>query len=204
MSNSVKPKHIFILPVLAVVAGVLILYPFFSSNIADIYFAVKTAILTNKLIIPAGFNFKYLILFSGLILMSFTDMLFERISAVIPIFLVLAGFLFAYISNTPLLTVLEALGTGLGIFILIDIARLGLYATGDILTAGAIGVFVGVENIVIISICAIILGKIITYISARLDGVFDKSKVKQFHMAFVPVLFLTTAIIFIALNIAMI
>ncbi len=126
--------------------------------------------------------------------MSFTDMLFERISAVIPIFLILTGFLFAYISNTQLLAVLEALGTGLGIFILIDITRLGSYAFGDILTAGAIGSFVGIENIVIISICAIILGKIITYFSARLDGIFDKSRVKQFHMAFVPVLFLATAI----------
>ena len=107
--------------------------------------------------------------------MSFTDMLFERIHRFIPIFLMLAGFLFAYISNTPLLAVLEALGIGLGIFTLIDITKLGSYATGDILTAGAIGAFVGIENIVIISICAIILGKIITYIAARLDGIFDKS-----------------------------
>ena len=132
--------------------------------------------------------------------MSFTDMLFERISAVIPIFLVLAGFLFAYISNTPLLSVLEALGTGLGLFILIDITRLGSYATGDILTAGAIGAFVGIENIVIISICVIILGKIITYFGARLDGIFDKSNVKLFHFAFVPALFLVTAVVFALLN----
>jgi prepilin signal peptidase PulO-like enzyme (type II secretory pathway) len=73
-----------------------------------------------------------------------------------------------------------------------DITRLGSYAMGDILTAGAIGAYVGIENIVIISILAIILGKIITYFAARLDGICDKSKVKEFNMAFVPVLFLAT------------
>ena len=125
--------------------------------------------------------------------MAFTDMLFERISAVIPVFLILAGLIFAYTSNTPLITVLEATGLGLGIFILIDITRLGSYAFGDILTAGAIGTYVGIENIVIISICAIILGKAITYIAARLDGICDKSPIKAFHFAFVPVLFLVTA-----------
>ena len=204
MFNSAKSKHIFILPVLAVIAGVLILYPFFSRNLADIFDILKTVILTNKLIIPSGFNLKYLVLFSGLILMSLTDMLFERIYRFIPIFLMLVGVLFAYIENKPLINAFEALSIGLGIFILIDITRLGSYAFGDILTAGAIGVYVGVENIIIISISAIILGKIITYFAARLDGICDKSRIKQFHMAFVPVLFLTTAIIFIALNIAMI
>ena len=128
--------------------------------------------------------------------MSFTDMLFEKISAVIPIFLILAGLLFAYISNTPLLAVLEALGIGLGIFILINISRLGSYAFGDILTAGAIGTFVGIENIIIISVLAVIIGKLMTHFSAKIDGVFDKSEVKRFHMAFVPVLFLATAIVF--------
>ena len=38
---------------------------------------------------------------------------------------------------------------------------------GDILTAGAIGAFVGIENVVIISISAIILGKIITYFTTQ-------------------------------------
>ena len=199
-----NPKRIFILPVLAVLAGILILYPFFSRNFADIYFVVITAASTRRLIIPDGFSLKYLVLFSGLILMSLTDMLFERIYRFIPLFLILAGVLFAYMANKPLINAFEALGIGLGIFILIDITRLGSYAFGDILTAGAIGIYVGIENIIIISICAIILGKIITYFSARLDGICDKSRVKQFHMAFVPVLFLTTAIIFIALNIAMV
>jgi hypothetical protein len=194
MFNPAKPKRIFILPILAVLLGVLILYPFFSRNFADIYFAVKTAVSTHRLIIPDGFNLKYLVLFSGLILMSLTDMLFERISRVIPVFLMLAGMLFAFAAHTPLLTAFEAIGVGLGIFILIDILRLGSYAFGDILTAGAIGAFVGIENIIIISICAIILGKAIAYFSARLDGLFDKSKVKAFHFAFVPVLFLITAV----------
>ena len=192
-----RKKRIFILPVLAVLLGILILYPFFSSNFTDIYLIIKTAFAIHKLIIPAGFNLKYLVLFSGLILMSFTDMLFERISRVIPVFLMLAGVLFAYIANKPLINAFEALGIGLGIFILIDITRLGSYATGDVLSAGAIGSFVGIENIIIISICAIILGKAITYFSAKIDGVLDKSKIKQFHFAFVPVLFLVTAGMFI-------
>jgi len=131
--------------------------------------------------------------------MVFTDMLFERISAVIPAFLILAGLIFAYTSNASLTTHFEALGIGLGIFILIDITRLGSYATGDILTAGAIGAYVGIENIVIISAFAIILGMVITYIAARLDGICDKSAVKSFHMTFVPILFLATAIAFLFL-----
>jgi hypothetical protein len=196
MFNFAVSKRIFILPVLAVLLGILILYPFFSSNFADIYFAVKTAFSTHKLIIPAGFNLKYLVLFSGLILMSLTDMLFERIHRFIPIFLMLAGVLFAYTFNKPLINAFEAIGIGLGIFILIDITRLGSYAFGDILTAGAIGAFVGIENIIIISICAIILGKAITYFSTRLDGLFDKSRVKAFHFAFVPVLFLVSCLLF--------
>ena len=129
--------------------------------------------------------------------MSFTDMLFERIHRFIPIFLILAGVLFAYIANKPLINAFEALGIGLGIFILIDILRLGSYAAGDVLSAGAIGIFVGRENIIIISVLAIILGKLIMNFSAKIDGVFDKSKIKQFHFAFVPVLFLVTAGVFI-------
>ena len=190
-------KRIFILPILAVIASIFILYPFLSHNFTDIYFTVKTAFLTHRLIIPASFNLKYLVLFSGLILMSLTDMLFERIHRFIPIFLMLAGVLFTYIANKPLINAFEALGIGLGIFILIDILKVGFYATGDILSAGAIGIFVGRENIVIISVLAIILGKIITHFSAKIDGVFDKSKVKRFHMAFVPVLFLATCLLFI-------
>ena len=195
MFNSAKSKHIFILPVLAVLLGVLILYPFFLINFKDIYLMIAVAISTKKIIVPASFNLKYLVLFTGLILMSLTDMLFERIYRFIPLFLMLAGVLFAYLANKPLINAFEALGIGLGIFVLIDISRLGFYATGDILSAGAIGVFVGRENIIIISICAIILGKAMTYFSARLDGIFDKSRVKQFHMAFVPVLFLSLALV---------
>ena len=97
MFNKARLKRIFILPVLAVFAGVFILYPFFFRNFADIYFAVTTAFSTHKLIIPDGFNFKYLILFSGLIFMSLTDMLFERISAVIPVFLILARVIRLYL-----------------------------------------------------------------------------------------------------------
>jgi prepilin signal peptidase PulO-like enzyme (type II secretory pathway) len=77
---------------------------------------------------------------------------------------------------------------------------LGSYAFGDILTAGAIGVFVGIENIVIISISAIILGKVVTYFAVRLDGICDKSPIKSFHMAFVPFLFMAAAAMFELLN----
>ena len=136
MFNFAVSKRIFILPILAVLVGVLILYPFFSSNFTDIYFTVKTAFLTHRLIIPDGFNLKYLVLFSGLILISLTDMLFERIYRFIPLFLMLAGVLFAYLANKPLINAFEALGIGLGIFILIDILRLGSYAAGDVLSAG--------------------------------------------------------------------
>ena len=66
--------------------------------------------------------------------MSITDMLFERIHRFIPVFLMLAGVLFAYLANKPLINAFEALSIGLGIFILIDILRLGSYAFGDILT----------------------------------------------------------------------
>ena len=128
--------------------------------------------------------------------MSLTDMLFERIHRFIPLFLMLAGLLFAYLANKPLINAFEALGIGLGLFILIDISRLGFYATGDVLSAGAIGIFVGRKDIVIISVLAIILGGLIKHFSVKIDGVFDKSKVKQFHMAFVPVLFLVAAILF--------
>ncbi len=196
MFNFTASKRIFILPVLAVILGVFILYPFLYSNFIDVYLTVKTAILIHRLIIPDGFNLKYFVFFSGLILMSITDVLFERIYRFIPLFLMLAGVLFAYIANKPLINVFEAIGIGLGIFILIDISRLGSYAVGDILTAGAIGAFVGRENIMIISLLAIIVGKIITHFSAKIDGVFDKSRVKAFHFAFVPVLFLAASILF--------
>ena len=183
------------MPIIITAIGVFILYGFLSQNFIDTYYIVKTALLTDKFIVPASFNLKYLILFSGLILMSFTDMLFELISTIIPILLIIAGFLFAYLLHLPLLIVLESAGIGLGIFIFIDITKLGSYAMGDILTAGAIGAYVGIENIIIISISAIILGKIITYAMAKIDGICDKSKLKEFNMAFVPVLFLATAVI---------
>ncbi|MHB1696588.1 MAG: prepilin peptidase [bacterium] len=202
MFDRIKPKHIFFLPILITVLSALILYGFFYNNFLDIYRAGDNFLQTRKIIIPDGLavNFKYLVLFSGLILMSFTDMLFERIAVVIPAFLILAGFLFAFRSGLPLTSVAESVGVGLGIFILIDIMRFGSYAMGDILTAGAIGSYVGIENIVIISILAIILGRAVTMIAARFDGICDKSPVKSFHMAFVPFLFLAAAILYNVIN----
>ena len=41
----------------------------------------------------------------------------------------------------------------------------------------------------------IILGKAIAIFLAKLDGICDKSRVKQFNFGFVPVLFLATGII---------
>jgi hypothetical protein len=184
------------MPVIITVIGVLILYPFLSQSFLSILQAVKMSISIRSLVLPAGVNLKYLILFSGLILMSFTDMLFERIAFIIPVFLIIAGLIFAFLAKIPLLTPLEALGAGIGIFIFMDITELGSYAMGDIIAAGAIGTFVGIKEIVIISIFAIILGKIIFYIGVKLDGVCDKSSVKQFHFAFVPVLFLAAAVIY--------
>jgi len=130
--------------------------------------------------------------------MAFTDMLCERISVGIIVLLILAGLAFA--SNTPLNTVLEAFGVGIGIFVFVRITKLGFYAFGDILTAGMIGIYVGIENIIIISIFAVILSRIVVYIADRLDGIWDKSTVKMYHFAFVPVLFLVTAVVFALLN----
>ena len=202
MSISLKPKHIFIFPILTTALSTLILYSFFYHNFFEIYRTAGVFFLTRRLIIPDGLaaNFKYLVLFSGLILMSFTDMLFERISFIIPAFLILAGFSFAFRSGLPLTPVAESAVIGLGIFILIDITKLGSYAMGDILTAGAIGAFVDIRDIVIISILAIILGRVVTTIAARFDGICDKSPVKSFHMAFVPFLFLAAAILYIILR----
>jgi len=114
MRKGIEPKHIFFIPVLITALAVLILYGFFYQNILDVSAIAGNFVLSRKLIIPNGFNFKYLILFSGLALMAFMDMLFERISAVIPVFLILAGLIFAYTLNTLLINVFEALGIGLG------------------------------------------------------------------------------------------
>ena len=192
-----KNKHIFFIPIIITVIGIFILYPFLSDSFSSIVYAVRDSIESRSLVSPVGLNFKYLILFCGLILMSFTDMLFERIAFIIPIFLIIAGLIFAFLAKIPLLTPLEALLIGAGLFILINIIKLGSYAQGDIIAAGAIGVFVGIEKIVIISIFAIILGKVVFHIGVKLDGACDKSNLKQFHFAFVPVLFLATAVIFI-------
>jgi hypothetical protein len=123
-------------------------------------------------------------------------MLFERIAFIIPIFLIISGLIFAFLAKIPLLTPLEALLIGVCIFIFMDITKFGSYALWDIIAAGAIGVYVGIKEIVIISIFAIILGKIIFYLGAKLDGVCDKGSVKQFHFAFVPVLFLAATVIY--------
>jgi len=200
MFDTIREKHIFIIPILITALSILILYRFFYLNFLEIYYISENFFLTHKLFIPDGFDLKYLVLFTGLALMSFTDMLFEKILDIIPELLMLAGLIFAYTSNTPLISVLEASLIGLGIFILIDITRLDSYAFGDILTAGAVGIYVGIENIIIISILSIILGKVITYIAFKLDSICDKSSVKEFNMAFVPVLFLITTIVCVRLK----
>ncbi len=191
-----KSKHIFFIPVIITVIGILILYPFLSQSFFSIVYAVKDSISTRSFILPTRINFPYLVLFCGLILMSFTDMLFERIAFIIPIFLIISGLIFAFLAKIPLLTPLEALLIGVCIFIFMDITKFGSYALWDIIAAGAIGVYVGIKEIVIISIFAIILGKIIFYLGAKLDGVCDKGSVKQFHFAFVPVLFLAATVIY--------
>lgn len=87
------------------------------------------------------------------------------------------------------------------------------YVLGDIVAAGAIGAFAGIKEIAIISIFAIILdmkagaykaesftpaGMVIAYLGVKLDDICDKSRVKQFHFAFVPMLFLVAALILTA------
>ena len=187
---------LYFIPIIITVIGVAILYPFLSDSFSSIVYAVRDYISTRSLALPARINFPYLVLFCGLILMSFTDMIFERIAFIIPVFLTLAGLIFAFLAKTPILTPFEALSIGAGIFIVIDITKLGSYARGDIIAAGAIGVYAGIKEIVIISIFAIILGRIIFYLGAKLDGVWDKGSVKQFHFAFVPALFLSVAVIY--------
>ena len=196
MFNKAKNKRIFFIPFLITALAVVILYPFFDKNFSLLFQAISLSISAKKLIMPNGVNTKYLIFFTGLLLMSFSDTLFERINVIIPVFIMIAGIVFAYFAKTNLKLPIESLGTGAGIFILMDITKLGYYALGDVITAGAIGVYTGIEKVVIVSIFAIILGKIIFNISVKIDGVFDKSRIKQFHFAFVPVLFVVTAAIY--------
>lgn len=189
-------KRIYLLPVLAVFIGILILYPFLYSNCLDVYYIIKIAFILHKLTIPRGFNLKYFVLFTGLIIMSTTDMLVERIDGYIPVFLVLMNMLFTFMLNKPFTPIIYAICTGLSIFLFVNLFKIGSYALGDILAAGAIGAFVGIRNIIIISICSMILGRVIVGFSAGVDSVFDDSEFKQFHFAFIPILFLTTSIVF--------
>jgi hypothetical protein len=60
-------------------------------------------------------------------------MLFERISVVIPVFLILAGFIFAYLAEIRILTTVESVGLVLGIFIINSYNEIrGSYAAGNI------------------------------------------------------------------------
>lgn len=128
--------------------------------------------------------------------MSFTDMLVERIDGYIPVFLVLMAMLFTFMLNKPFTPIVYAASTGLSIFLLVNLFKIGSYALGDILALGAIGAYVGIRNVIIIAICSMILGKVIIDLSAGVDSVFDDSELKQYHFAFIPILFLTTSIIF--------
>lgn len=73
MFNFAKSKHIFIIPVLAVIAGILILLYFFLNNFADVSFVFRIAILTlDDLIKRLHYNASLIDAFAMIILVIIT------------------------------------------------------------------------------------------------------------------------------------
>ncbi len=73
MFNFAKSKHIFIIPVLAVIAGILILLYFFLNNFADVSFVFRIAILTlDDLIKWLHYNASLIDAFAMIILVIIT------------------------------------------------------------------------------------------------------------------------------------
>ncbi len=203
-----KSKRILLTPIIFVILGVIILYPFFYKNIYNLFIIIKIIITNYKFPIKlnlkhlsralANFNlttFKFLLFFFELFIMSFTDMLFERVSQFIPFFLMITGIIFVFIIKQPIIPVIESISVGLVILALLDIFKIGSYAFGDILAAGAIGAYVGYIDVVIIVLISIIIAKIIFFINIRLDNFLYKNRDVSLHMAFVPILFFSSTVI---------
>ncbi|RZV39900.1 MAG: hypothetical protein EVJ48_02965 [Candidatus Acidulodesulfobacterium acidiphilum] len=194
----IKTKRIFILPVAATVLSILILYRFLLLACGKIINALYNAIFDRHLDFTGVilYDAKYLGLFALLILMSLTDSLFEKIKVPNAIFLIVLGFIFAAAGGERLLSVVEWALIGSGIFVVVNITRLGSYAMGDVLCAGAIGIFVGVWNMLAIALFSIIMGIIAMRFGIYGASIFRKTEKLQLHMAFVPFLLLSTAVLF--------
>jgi hypothetical protein len=205
-----KSKRILLTPIIFVTLSVIILYPFFYKNIFNLFIIIKIIITNYKFPIKLNlehlsrtlarlnFNlttFKFLLFFFELFMMSFTDMLFERVSQFIPFFLMITGIIFVFIIKQPIIPIIESISVGLVILALLDIFRIGSYAFGDILAAGAIGAYVGYIDVIIIVLISIILGKIIFFINIKLDNFLHKNRDVSLHMAFVPILFFSSTVI---------
>ena len=180
-------KRIVIFPIILVLISIFILYSFLHQNLYNAFIIFKIYIFTHKLIIHK-LNIKYLLLFLGLIMLSLSDMISETISLNIIIIMIIFGFLLNYPNKFNVS--LDSLLLGISIFLIINLTKIGYYAIGDILTLGMIGIYVGIENIVLISIFSIIIGNEIVHIHHKLNNEYE-----QFHFAFVPILLLTTSII---------
>ena len=194
----IKTKRLFVLPTVATVLSVLILYRFLfaaGNNVIDFFY---------NFIFNHHFNFtrvilydaKYIVLFAALMIMSLTDSLFEKINMSTAIFLIVSGFIFAAAGGVSLLFALEWALVGSGIFVLVNITKLGAYAIGDVLCAGAIGAFVGVWNMLAVALFSIIMGIIVMCFGFYGASIFRRTGELKLHMAFVPFLLLATAILF--------
>ena len=181
-------KRIVIFPIILVFLSIFILYSFLNQNLYDGFLIFKQLVFTHKLTFNK-INIKYLILFIGLILLSFSDMISETISLNLIIIMMLIGFILSYPNKLNMYLSLFSLLVGISIFIIINLTKIGYYAIGDVLTSGMIGMYVGIENIILISIFSIIIGNEIAYIHHKINKEYE-----QFHFAFVPILLLSTTI----------
>lgn len=182
------------MPLILTAISVWLLIGFFSIAGIEIVNFLHTAIFDKRLDFNNTFlfDFKYLMLFSILGFLALSDSIFERIGLFLSIFLVLLGFAFAVLSGIHILRVLELFSLGSGILVFFNVIKLGSYAFGDILCAGAIGLFVGLIHIAIIVALSVIAAAIVF----NIVNMLLRKKEIFFHMAFVPFLLFSTALIF--------
>ena len=198
LNMSIKAKRIFILPAAVTILSALILYRFLflaGGKIIDVLYGIifNRHLDFNRVIL---YDAKYIVLFAALMIMSLTDSLFEKINMSTAIFLMVSGFIFAAAGGVSLLFALEWALVGSGIFVLVNITKLGAYAIGDVLCAGAICVFVGVWNMLAVALFSIIMGIIVMRFGFYGASIFRRTGELKLHMAFVPFLLLATAILF--------